>query len=270
MTFPHRSLAAVVLALALVAGGCGGSGPLRLESAEEALERGIALYERGKYQRAVEYFQGAFNFGRVGETARMAQIYLARSYYESGQYLLAASEYTRFIDLYRNDPLAEEAEFGRAMSYYDQSPQYALDQSDTQRAIDHFQLFLNRYPQSEKKEEAQAKIQELREKLAHKAFETAGLYERRELYEAAALYYETAFDKYPDTPWADDALVGAIRSYIAFAEQSVRERQGERLQRAIDNYERLTQLFPESPLLRTAEGLYARAVSLQETLAENS
>ena len=44
------------------------------------------------------------------------------------------------------------------------------------------------------------------QKLARKEFAGAELYERRELYEAAALSYVRVFDQYPDTRWADDAL----------------------------------------------------------------
>lgn len=258
------------LAVTVLVAGCSSSGRLRYTTPEEAFERGMALFERGKYQRATEYFQGVFDFGRTSELAADAQLYLARSYYEDRQYILAASEYTRFIDLYRNDPRVEQAEFERALSYYHLSPTYALDQTDTRRAIDYLNLFLNRYPQSELAGEAEARIQELREKLAHKQVETAGLYERRELYEAAALSYESAFDRYPDTAWADEALLGAIRSFIAFAEQSIRERQEERYQRAVENYERLVQLFPDSPHLKEAERLYEQALAGQQSLADNS
>ena len=153
------------------------------------------------------------------------------------------------------------------MTYYERAPGYQLDQTDTQRAVDYFLLFLNRHPNSEYRQEAEAKIAELREKMARKQYETAGLYERREIFEAAALSYESVFDQYPETAWADDALLGAIRMYIAFAEQSIEERQEERLQRAVQNYERLVQIFPDSPHLAEAESLYEEATAQLEALA---
>lgn len=258
-----------VLLVSVVVGGCAGSRQLRYATPEEAYQKGMAAYERGRYQRAAEYFQGVFDFGRVSEVALDAQLQLARSYYNNGQYILAASEYTRFIELYRQDPRADQAEYERAMSYYQLSPKYELDQTETERAISYFQLFLDRYPNSTLVPEAEARVAELREKMARKQFATGGLYEQRELYEAAALSYESTFDKYPDTAWADDALVGAIRTYILFAEQSVRERQAERLDKALQNYDRLTQIFPDSPLVPEAEALYRRAISMRQQLAEN-
>jgi outer membrane protein assembly factor BamD len=131
-----------------------------------------------------------------------------------------------------------------------------LDQSDTRRAIEEFQLFIDRFPEDPLVEDAQKHIVELRTKLAMKQYETARLYERRELFEAAALSYESVFDLYPDTPWAQPALLGAMRSYIAYSDQSIIFRQPERLQLAIRNYDRLTQIFEDSPQLKEAEALY--------------
>jgi len=250
--------------------GCAGSSRVRYDSPEDALAKGIQQYERGKYQRAAEYFQGVFDFGRMSEEASDAQLYLARSYYNDEQYILAVSEFSRFIQVYRSDPRLVEASFERAMSYYKMSPSFELDQTETENAITHFQLFMNRFPNSSLVLEAEEKRQELIEKMARKQYETAGLYERRELYRAAALQYESAFDRYPNTSWADDALLGAMRMYIEYAEQSIAGKREERIQQAIDHYQRLLQLFPNSPLLKDAEAIYEQANIRLETLTRNS
>lgn len=256
----------VLVACMLFLAACGSSGRLRYDSPQEAYERGMELYERERFDRAAEYFQGVFDYGRTSEVAADAQIYLARSHYHNGEYILAASEYTRFISTFRTDPRTEEAEFERAMSYFNLSPPFELDQSNTREALQYFQLFLDRYPQSDLTAEAEERIRELREKLARKEFAAAEQYEEREMFEAAALTYEGVFDTYPDTRWADDALLGAIRTYVAYSERSVRARQAERLQAAVDNYERLIQLFQDSPLLKEAESFYELAVNRLEDL----
>ena len=164
----------------------------------------------------------------------------------------------------------EAASFERAVSYYHLSPQYALDQTNTRQAITYLQLFLDQFPDSDLKEEAEGHLRVLREKLAQKGYESAGLYERRGIYEAAALSYVRVFDTYPDTQWADDALLGAMRSYMAFADLSIESRQPERLQLAIDNYTRLIELFRDSPLVKEAEALYDEASGqLAELVSSN-
>ncbi len=269
-TMKSRLSNSVGLLLVVLLAGCAGSGRLRYETAEEAYQKGMEQFERARYERAAEYFQAVFNFGRSHEWADDAQLYLARSYGANKEYILAANEYTRFLEIYRNDPRAEEAEYERALTYFQRSPNFELDQSDTRRAIQFLQIFLDRYPNSEHRADVETKIEELREKLARKQFAVAELYDRRELYEAAALSYTTVFDRYPDTHWADDALLGAMRAYISFSEQSIEARQGERLQQAIDHYQRLLQVFPDSPLLKEAEALYELALARQRGLQSGS
>jgi outer membrane protein assembly factor BamD len=255
----QRPLVMLALMTSVAIAGCAGSGRLRYSGPQDAYQKGLAFYERNKYERAAEYLQAVFDFGRAHEWAADAQFLLAQAYFHNEEYILSASEFSRFSEIYRTDPRVPEAEYWRAMAYYELSPKYQLDQSDTQRAIDQFLSFIERFPDHERAGDAVDRIQELRQKQARKDVEAAILYERRELFEAAALTYERVFDEYSTTQWADDALLGATRAWLSFAEQSIRARQPERLQRAIDNYQRLVQLFPDSPLVKDAESLYARA-----------
>lgn len=254
-----RTIKISILLAAVLVAGCVGGGRLRYETPQEAFDKGMDYFEGGKYERAAQYFQGAFDFGRTHEWADDAQLQLARSYRANREYILASSEYSRFVEIYRSDSRVPGAEYERAMTYYERSPLYQLDQTDTERGIEVFNLYMKRYPGHDSIPAATNRVNELREKLARKQYYAAQLYERRELYEAAALSFEVVFDKYPDTPWADDALVGAIRSYIAFGNQSIASRQAERLQQALTHYQRLLQIFPDSDVLKDAEILYERA-----------
>lgn len=264
-----RTLPLFVLLLATVWAGCSGAGRVRYDSPQEAFGKGKVYYERGKYDQAIPYFQGVFDFGRAHQWAADAQLLLARSYAANKEYILAANEFTRFAEIYRQDPRVPEAEFERAMTFYARSPRYQLDQTDTRQAVQAFQLFLNRFPNHERAAQAQAIIEELRDKMARKQFDVAEQYEQRELYQAAAHSYEVVFDKYPETRWADDALLGAMRAYIAYSDQSVEARRAERLQQALDTYDRLL-LFTDSPLLKEAEALYEQAAARLATLADGS
>ena len=271
MSWSLRPFLPVVLLLAAIAlSACAGAGRIRYDSPEDAYTKGLRLFEEGRYDRSVPFFQGVFDYGRTSEVAADAQLHLARAHFESRDYILAASEYSRFVNTYRTHENVEAATFERAIAYYHLSPQYDLDQTSTRQAITYLQLFLDQFPDSELKEEAEDHLSILREKLAQKGYESAGLYERRGIYEAAALSYERVFDTYPDTQWADDALLGAIRSYMAFANLSVESRQSERLQLAIDNYTRLIELFRDSPITKEAEALYDEASGRLAELASTN
>lgn len=252
-------LSAIGLVLAL--SGCGGSTRITTSSAEAAYRRGAELFERGRYSRAIEQLQAVFDFGRGHEYAADAQLMLAESYFHDEQYLLAANEFDRFIQLYRGDPRVAGAEFSRARCYYELSPPYELDQKDTEQAITYLRLFINRFPTHENVEQAGRMIVELQEKLAHKLYRGAELYERQRQFEAGALTYQRVLDEYSNTSWAPLAMWGEIRAYVLFADNSVPARQPERLDRAIQVYERMAQIFPDHPAVQEARGLYEQAVA---------
>jgi len=251
------SVLSSLLSLALVVGliGCSGSQRVTHNSPKQAYEKGMEQFEKENYDRALRYFRGVLSYGRGNEWGPDAQFQLAMTQRKKGKYLVAANEFKRFTQLYRNNQKVPRAEYERARAYYSRSPDYQLTQTDSRKAIDLFQLFIERYPDHELVPDAQAKIDKLRAKLAHKQFAAGKLYERRDMWRAATRSYEDVFDTYPDTPWADNALLGALRTYVRYADRSVQEKRAERYQKAIDQYGRLTQLFPDSPLLKQAQPL---------------
>ena len=266
----HSSfLKLALIVFAVVVTACGSGGRVTYDTPQEAFGKGRAFYEEGKYDVAVTYFQGVFSFGRTHQWAADAQLYLARTHRESRDYLLAVNEYERFTKIYRADPRLAQVNFELAETYSLMSPAPPLDQTDTKRAIQEFQLFIERFPSDPLVNKAQEEIVKLRTKLAEKQFATAKLYERRELYEAAALSFESVFDLYPDTPWAQPALLGAMEMYIAFSDQSIALRQPERLRAAIKNYDRLTQIFEQGEYHKQAESLYEQARDKLAALGED-
>ncbi|MEM8484174.1 MAG: outer membrane protein assembly factor BamD [Bacteroidota bacterium] len=265
--FKSRLFLALCCTVMLVA-GCGSANRISYDTPQEAFGKGKVLYEEGKYTAAITYFQGVFSFGRTHQWAADAQLYLARAYRDNKEYLLASNEYERFTKIYRADPRLARVNFERAETFAQMSPAPALDQSDTKRAIQEFQLFIDRFPNDDLIGEAQEQVVALRTKLAEKQFLTAQLYERRELFEAAALSFESVFDLYPDTPWAQPALVGAIKMYIAFSDQSIALRQPERLRSAIKNYDRLIQIFEPSEHHKEAESYYEQAQAKLKALQD--
>lgn len=273
MALPFRFKSLTVwccLGVFLFLTACSGSGRLRYETPQEAYDKGLAEYEDGDYTKAIEFLQGAFDFGRTHQWAADSQLLLARAYRANEEFLLAANEFTRFTQIYRSDPRVPDAEYELAMTYYDRSPKFQLDQTDTERAIVQFQLFMTRYADHELVNDAQSRIIELRSKLAQKQIHTAQLYERREYYNAAAVSYEAAFDRFYDTDLADDALFGALNAYYEYARLSIRERQMERLESAEANYDRLIQIFPDSPLVKDAEAVYQEVRALMESLGRTT
>lgn len=231
------------------------------DTLEVAFEKAMSLYERERYSQASRAFETVLSIARGTEIAADAQFYLAQSHFKNRAYIIAASEFRRFARNYSRDDRRKEAEFMEALSHYKLSPRYNLDQSETFNALDRFQLFVTRYSGTDLAYEALEYMDELRDKLARKKFSAAGMYMRIRQYESAALYYDLTVEFYPETLWAERAMVNQIRAYILFAENSVRERQQERFQKAVESYQRYVQIFPRGENRELAEEFYAQALT---------
>lgn len=244
----------LLLSLLIISSACKNSALIRPgDPLNVSYDKAWKLYENKKYGDAAEAFETITRIGRGTNYAQDAQFYLAESYFKDGRYLLAASEYERFISFFPRDERREEVDYKRALSFYEQSPRYRLDQSATVQAIELFQLFNNNYPNSDRVLDAAAKIDDLRNKLARKVFNAAEFYARINSYKAAVIYFDRTIDQYPESKWAEQALVQLIDTYNRYAERSVDDKQAERYKKALETYEKFLQLFPTSELRGSAE-----------------
>lgn len=237
------------------------------DSIDVAFEKSLRLYNNEEYVKATEAFETVLNISRGTQFAKDAQFYLAQSYFKSKQYLLAASEYNRFILYYPRDEKRQEAQYNEALSYYQLSPRYKLDQKQSEKSLELFQLFVLRYPISDQSIEAGKKIDELRNKLAHKKFDAAEFYLNINEYLAAAMYYGQTVDKYPESDWAEPSLFKQIEAYYLYAENSVANKQQERYQLALNSYQKYLQLFPNGGNRTAVEDLADKLRDKLENLA---
>jgi outer membrane protein assembly factor BamD len=239
------------------------------DTLEVAYDKAMKLYEAEKYREAASAFETVMSIARGTDQAQETQYMLAESYFKNGQYLLAASEYERYVNYYPQANNRSEAQFKEAFCYYELSPRYKLDQSYTHKAIEKFQLYISQYPNSEQAQQAAEYIDALSEKLAHKTYAAADLYHRIDQFEAAAIYYGEVLDRYPETKWAERALVHQILAYVEYAERSVQDKQEQRFEKAVESYEKYVQLFPNGKNRSQAEEYYDRAkIGLAEVRKE--
>jgi outer membrane protein assembly factor BamD len=173
---------------------------------EERLKVAKKLLEKGDYYDAKTQFTIlALNYPGT-PIADEAQYYLAESHFGLKEYILAAAEYEKLVRNYPQSEFVDDAEYKVALCYYKLSPHYALDQKYTRMAIEKFQQFLEDFPNSPLKSEAEKRLRELRNKLAKKEFKNAELYRKLQFYQSAIIYYDEVLNNYYDSPYAEEAL----------------------------------------------------------------
>jgi len=257
--------------LAYILAGCANKYMIKPgDTLDEAYKKAEHFYNVHDYDQASSAFQTVLSLARGTARAEQAEYYLAESYYHNNEFLLAANEYKRYYTYYPKSPKREEMQFKEALCYYKLSPRYKLDQTNTDKAIELFQLFISQYPNSDQSSQAGKYIDKLRDKLAHKTYAAAKLYMRNNHYKAAAIYYGLTVDQYPETNWAESAMARQVTAYLELAQNSVPSKQKERYNKAIAAYQKYVQIFPDGKNRAEAENSYSTARDALAKLNSNS
>jgi outer membrane protein assembly factor BamD len=218
----------------------------------------IDYYEKkGDYYRAGVLLEDLVPIIRGTPEAEKAQFYWSYCYYKQGQYETSAAEFKKFHDTYNRSKFAEEALYMHCYSLYMSSPPIHLDQSNTITAIDAFQDFINRYPNSSYAQQAAGSITSLRAKLETKAFKNAKLYQQLERYKAAVIAYDNFQKDFPDSRYQEEVAFRKIEAQYDLAQNSYIDKKRERFTEVVDMYQAFIDKYPKSIFLKQAENIFA-------------
>lgn len=201
--------------------------------------KAIGLYEQ-IYQRMPKQGEGELAYFRIGKA-----YYLNGDYYMGGYYLGV------FPQRFPYSPKAEEALFLSAMCSVHNSPDFSLDQLETEVAINNLQQFANRYPNSPLVDSCNAIIDGLHFKLETKAYEAVLLYSKTENYRAAVNSSLVFAEDYPMSVFNEDVQVTLVSNSQMLAKNSIEAKKMERTEEAIERYSTFVAAFPESTSLNT-------------------
>ena len=165
---------------------------------EAKLKLADELYAKKKYSKAIPMYEQLLTVLKGQKSIDEIYYKYANSHFLSGSYELAAFYLRSFYNTYPTSEHAEQAAFDEAICYLKQSTRYSLEQTSTQKAVDAFQDFVNRYPKSTRMEQANAKIDELRGKLRKKSYESAYLYYKIGQYYAASVSLTNFLVDFPE------------------------------------------------------------------------
>ena len=108
----------------------------------------LKYYNKKNYYKAFPLFEELMAIYRGTAKAERTYYYYAYCNYYSGDYESAAFDFDNFTRTFPNSEYAEECSFMHANCFYEDSPGYSLDQTNTFKAIEQLQLFADRYPHS--------------------------------------------------------------------------------------------------------------------------
>jgi outer membrane protein assembly factor BamD len=238
---------------------------LKSDSVDKKYEAALKYYDKKDYYKANLLLEELIPLLKGRPEAEKAQFYFANTYFYQHDYILAAYFFRTFTDTYPRSEFVEDAMFLHTKSLYNDSPTFNLDQASTFSALEAIQEYLNRYPQSKNKNEANAMYDDLSEKLEVKAFEHAKLYHQLRHYQSAVVALSNFQSNYPGSRFNEEAAFLRMEAQYNLARESVASKQRERYFDMIGFYQNFVDKYPKSKYQRAAEGLFQTAQAQLET-----
>ena len=206
-------------------------------------------YAKKKYVYAQELFENLIPY--LKGDARYEDMYykFAYCYYYQKDYANAENIFKSFTENFPTSQRSEECEYMRAYSFYQQSPKVELDQTNTNKAMNLMQGFINTHPTSPRTKDANDIIEKCREKLELKEYKGAELYYNLGYYKAAAIAFGNVSENFPDSKKADEYKLEVIKSYFKYADESIIDKQQERYQKVLTECNDFIERFYDSKLL---------------------
>jgi outer membrane protein assembly factor BamD len=209
-------------------------------------KKAIEYFEAGEFVKAGTLFQELVNIYRGTSRADQIYYYYAKSMMGQKDYLMANHYFKSLLKEFPGSEFAEEAQFMVGYCSYLLSPKPRLDQTITKDAIESLQLYVNLYPYSDRVDEANRLMDELKAKLVYKSYLNAKLYYDFGNHKAAVIALNNSLREYPDSQYREELMYMLLKSRYLLAVNSVADKKIERLTAALDEYFSFIDEYPES------------------------
>lgn len=227
-------------------------------------------FAQGRFGDAVTLLSEVVTAQKGRENAQESLYMLAMAEYCDRDYESASATFKKYYQSYPKGEFAEQAAFYVGQSLYESMPDPRLDQSSTIRAINAYQSFIDFFPDSQLRDEAQKKLFILQDNLVMKEYLSAELYynlggyfgninsNTESNYESCIITAQNALKAYPYTTMREKFSLLIMKSKFELAQNSSEEKRLDRYRDAEDECYGFLNEFPESEECKTAEKFIAK------------
>lgn len=223
------------------------------------LTKANEYFDKKDYAHAYELYKDLMPVMKSTRNFEALYYRYAYCYYYMKDYIDASYNFKNFTEYFPTSKNAEECEFMSAVCLYKFAPKYTLDQTNTIKAVEALQSYVNRYPNSARTAEANKYIEESHQKLEHKEADAARLYYDIAAYKAAIVAYRSVMRNYPESVSSDMYQFMVIKSMFKYAKVSYPEKQEERYASAVSAFRDFKDAYPNSKYLPEAEKISTEA-----------
>ncbi len=192
------------------------------KNAEELYETGQQSLQQKRYKDAImnfEVLQSNYPYSEFAEKSHRDLIYV---YYESGDYVGAATSADRFTRLYPTSPDIAYVYYIKGLANFSQDRGVFArilpmdisyrDLGTQAEAYTDFEMLVNLYPDSPYTADARQRMVYLRNLMAERELKIAGFYMERHMYVAASNRASNVVTNYSESPQVEEALVMMVEA----------------------------------------------------------
>ncbi len=246
----------VLLAFTLLSACSGYEKAMKSKDVNYRLAKANEFYEKKQWQHANSLYETLAPVMKNTRNYEPMYYRYAYTFYNMKDYLSASYHFKNFAESFPNSKDADEVEFLYCYCLYKLSPKPSLDPTNTERAMEALQNYINTHPDSKRTVDANKYIDECRAKLESKDASAAKLYFNIGQYKAASVAFKQVQRNYPESTNSDFYQYMIVRSFYKYAEESIKDKQEERYANAVNAYQELVDGYPNSKYLRDAEKYY--------------
>jgi len=185
-------------------------------SNERLYAAGLREYQRKHWDNAVSAFEKlTLELPARDTLLPLAYYYLGRAHERRSEYLLAAQSFSRLVESFPDDSLADDALYQSGEAYKKLWRKPVLDSQYGETAVESYRALLSLYPNSPLRDRASKAIAQLQEWMAAKDYDSGMFYMRRKAYDSAIIYFKDVTKNYPTTSHARDAYLRLVDAYKA-------------------------------------------------------
>ena len=249
------SARAAALLLALAACAHAGVDSKYGKTAEEDYKGGVEALRVHSYPEASRLFEHVRTKYPFSQYAALSELRLADVKYDQDHNIEAADAYQQFVKLHPNHDQADFASYRAGLSYWKEGPSdfmlfppaFEKDQAQVRDAAKALAAFVQKYPGSKYRPDAEKVLATARTRLADHEWYAAEFYAKRGHWPGAAGRLETIVKEYPGSPREAAALYQLAETYLRLDEKF-------RAQQAL---QQLIAKHPQDPRRPQAEKLLA-------------
>lgn len=252
MPFGIRTFIYISFALLLLGSCSPYQRALKSKDVNYKLTKANEFYDKKKYEQANGLYESLVPVMTHTRNAEPLYYRYAWSFYYMKDYLSASYHFKNFTDMYPSSTDADECEYMYGVCLYKMSSKPSLDQTNTAKALEALQSYINTHQNSKRTDDASKYVMECLAKLETKEAKAAELYFKIGQYKAAGIAFGSVLRNYPESQAGDYYHYMMIKSTYNYAKSSVVEKQEERFAAAVNAYNELKENYPQSKYLQDA------------------